>query len=349
MHPEPDWATLDRYAAGECAAGERTQVEAWADADPERRVLLDALVTARRRMAGHASGAGEPIWNVERAVQTLVDHVTHAPGDNVRPRWVSSRCERARWWPAAMGVSVLIVLGAGLAVKALQRGARTAPAWRQYATAAGQRLTVTLVDGTQLTLAPATRVRVAADFGRPTGVREVELLGEAYFAVVHDVAHPFVVRAHGAVARDVGTAFDVRAYPEDAEARIAVAEGMVAVAASGGAVRERPLLRAGDVATVEQSAVTVEHGVDVADLTAWRDGDLAFTKTSIRDAAAELSRWYGLDVHVDDASLGGQLVSGRFPTESIDAVLAELLPAVGARAVRVGSTITITAAHGAAR
>ena len=65
------------------------------------------------------------------------------------------------------------------------------------------------------------------------GTREVELEGEAYFAVVHDAARPFAVRAHGAVATDVGTAFDVRAYPEDAGARIAVTEGAVAVTAPG--------------------------------------------------------------------------------------------------------------------
>jgi len=64
---------------------------------------------------------------------------------------------------------------------------------REYTTAAGQRLSVTLDDGTQLTLAPASRVRLAAGYGegratggsktRPYGARELELEGEAYFAV----------------------------------------------------------------------------------------------------------------------------------------------------------------------
>ena len=86
---------------------------------------------------------------------------------------------------------------------------------------------VTLRDGTRLVLWPASRLRIPSDFGLRT--RSVELQGEAYFAVVHDASHPFVVTAHGVVTRDVGTAFDIRAYADDPGVRVAVAEGEVAV------------------------------------------------------------------------------------------------------------------------
>ncbi len=160
---------------------------------------------------------------------------------------------------------VVIALGIGVAISSVWRRAAVASPGRTYATAAGQRLSVTLVDGTQLTLAPASRVRVAADYGQGPAARELELDGEAYVAVVHDTAHPFAVRTHGAVAWDVGTAFDVRAYPEDAGAKIAVAEGAVAVTVAGGCpmgVRARisPVALPHLLATRENASARSEWG-----------------------------------------------------------------------------------------
>ncbi len=193
------------------------------------------------------------------------------------------------------------------------------PAVREYATSPGQRLSITLVDRTQLTLAPASRVRLAADYGRPAGAREVELEGEAYFAVVHDAAHPFVVQAHGAVARDVGTAFDVRAYPEDAGAQIAVVEGEVVVGSRG----ELPV-RAGDVATVGNGEVAVAHGVDVATLAGWAQGRLAFANAPLRDVLPVLDRWYGVTVRASDPALLAQPVTitltSELPGEAVAAI-----------------------------
>lgn len=220
-------------------------------------------------------------------------------------------------------------------------------------------MTVTLVDGTQLTLAPASRVRLTAGYGEGgraggsktgpyNGAREVELEGEAYFAVAHDAARPFAVRAHGAVARDIGTAFDVRAYPEDSGVRIAVAEGTVAVSAPVAAtVREQPL-QAGDVATVAQSGIAVEHGMDVARLAGWTAGRLTFAHTPLREVATELSRWYGVPVRLGDQALGNQPVLATFTQSNVAEALEVLAPAAGATVIQdeAGNGYTLVPVRG---
>ncbi len=258
------------------------------------------------------------------------------------------------WRWAALATSV-VVLGIGLAIGSLVHHASVRSLGREYATVAGQRLSVTLVDGTQLTLAPASRLRIAVDYGRLGSGREVELEGEAYFAVTHDAAHPFAVGAHGVVTRDVGTVFDVRAYPEDAGARIGVVEGAVAVSTAAacqtgaggqgavGARAARPpssdapdegcgaQVRAGDVATVVNDKVAVEHGVDVASLTEWTAGRLVFDRTPMTTVVAEVSRWYGIDVRLGDPALAAQAFSATLTTESARDAVAVLADALRLR------------------
>ncbi len=252
---------------------------------------------------------------------------------------------------------VVVALGVGLAVGSSRRRASIASPGHEYVAMAGQRLGVTLVDGTQLTLAPASTVRIAEDYGRGSGSREVALEGEAYFTVVHDAGHPFAVRTRGAVARDVGTSFDIRFYPGDADARVAVAEGAVAVATTSGCrmVAGRPAaagagfgtgaacdaqVLAGDVATVTGEGVAVQHGVDVASVASWTRGELRFRNAPLRAVAAELSRWYDLDVRVPDAVLGAKQVTGTFAGKSLAEGLSFLGATLEARVERHGREVT---------
>ncbi len=276
-------------------------------------------------------------------------------GGTTRRTWPRGAGGDAGWrWGA--GVALVVAVGISVGLGVMPHGARGIEApGREIATAAGQRLSVTLVDGTQVALAPASRVRLAADYGRDAGVRDVELEGEAYFAVVHDVAHPFAVRAHGAVARDVGTMFDVRAYPEDVGVRVGVAEGAVAVTVTGGCpartgagapgeVRAELCdaeARAGDVVTVANSEVAVEHQADVAAMTSWTAGRLTFENTGMGAVARELGRWYGVEIRIATPALEAQHITATYTNQPVDAVLRLVAHALGATVERHGRTVVV--------
>ncbi len=386
-----DWDRLARVFASEATSRERAAIAAWVAADPSRGAAVEAL-----RQAWLDAGTRDPrwaAWSPEAGWHALAPRLAAdatpssrglgSASPRVWPRGEGGgeagrlRKGRVGQKPAPMWLAVVgvIAVGTGLAVGSLRDRASVASRGREYATVAGQQLSVTLVDGTQLTLAPASKARIAIDYGQGSAGREVDLEGEAYFAVAHDAAHPFAVRAHGAVARDVGTAFDVRAYPEDAGTRIAVADGVVAVvgaACSGppsvpsalhptrpaapeallpapysSTSRDGPCgteVRAGDVATVGDGRVAVEHGVDVANLTAWRAGTLVFKDVPLREVAADLSRWYGLDVRVTDPRIAGGGLSGVYTADQpLDEVVSLIAHASGATYRRDGQSIVIAA------
>ncbi len=345
-----DWSLLQRHCAGDCTPAEQVALEQWAAAGPARQELVrsaeaiwarwgalrppDAdLESAWARMDARVS-ASPSGRQASVAALRLPRPPRHAADHRLWPGGIggdvghASLTRRSRLLAAhgAIAAMVVIVLGVGLTVGALWHRAPVASPGREYATAAGR---------------------------RTTG-REVELEGEAYFTVAHDATHPFAVRAHGAVARDVGTAFDVRAYPEDTGARIVVAEGAVAVTVAGGCSvglrtgngmrRGAPCradARAGDVATVSETGIAIRHRADIAGLTAWTQGRLVFEDAPLSEVVRELARAFDLEITVADSSLAVTPVSGSFDQGSIDQALDDIATAVGARYDRVGRSVLI--------
>ncbi len=350
--PQFEPAFLIRYVTGRATAVEADAVEAWLAADPARGRELEVL----RRVwdaSGHSFSEDEP-YIIDQEWARLADMVHGSQSiptasrrglrgfpvtdrgmvalPNPWPQGVggSSRGSgirnRGSGWTVAVAAVLIVVLGAGLVVRwsPTPRFRSLAAPRHEYATAVGQRLSVTLVDGTQLTLAPASRVRLAADYGGQG--RDVYLDGAAYFVVHHDAAHPFAVHTQSAVAEDVGTEFLVHAYPGDAHAQVGVAEGAVAlhVARAGRGVRSPKviLLASGTLADVDSTGVThLTPGVRVREYVGWREGGLIFRDTPVEDVARDITRWYGVDVVLDDPRLRSLKVTASFAGEPVDVVL----------------------------
>ena len=82
-----------------------------------------------------------------------------------------------------------------------------------------------LSDGTQVWLNAESSIRYPAMF---TGKeRRVELIGEAYFEIVHNEAQPFVVQIDGMEIHDLGTAFNVNAYADEPVVTTSLVHGKV--------------------------------------------------------------------------------------------------------------------------
>jgi transmembrane sensor len=343
---------LDGYVTGECTPAERIIVEAWIAVDPSRRAMVDGMVAFRARLQARAA---EPSVDAMQEALTarLARERVSAERGVLRFRGPAQAGHALRRWPirsdlsrvaAAAVVAVALALGYGL--RMLHTRVAAAPtAWREYASASGERSTVTLGDGTQFTLAPDSRLRVPPDF--VAGHRAVELEGEAFFAVVHDAAHPFTVRAGRVVTVDVGTSFDIRAYAGEQGVRIGVADGEVALSvANAGRVSARRPLSAGDLAQVDSSGVTtVSRGVDAAAFMAWTSGTLVFQRAPLTEVTAELSRWYGVTFTSVDPALVDVRLTATYEHESLDDVLDQMGRVIGARVERHGRSVALRLAR----
>jgi len=320
---------LDRYLAGEASEAEAQTVREWLAEDPtaEHAALLEDLRLIRRVTA-------DPV------PQTSVDKAWVKASKSLRP-------SRRFLMAVIAAAAVLVAVVGGRAV--LER----APAWREVSTAAGHRTVAHLRDGTQITLAPKSRLRYTADYG--TAHRDVYLDGEAYFQVTLDTRRPFRVHTARSITEDLGTAFVVRAYSEQNATEVVVAEGRVAVwradtAQTSAALDARPdarpglVLAARDLGRLDANGgVTLRRGIDVARQLAWTNGVLAFDGARLSDVVLTLGRWYNIDIHLAsaDSALGARRLTATFTNEPIDLVVQRIALTLGLRVERAEGAVFV--------
>jgi ferric-dicitrate binding protein FerR (iron transport regulator) len=223
------------------------------------------------------------------------------------------------------------------------------PEANQVSTRPGSRTKIQLPDGTQVWLNADSRLTYGNDFGAKT--RDVTLSGEAYFDVVPNKAVPFFIHTSKMTIKVTGTAFNVRAYPNEDRSETSLVHGKVEVTLNGqpdktyylhpseklviaGALvqQNNPLLNASSRSTAKIplmaeahiSKMVLDHEMQLPIETAWVNNRLAFSDESFRDVANKMERWYGVSIQFDKPSLEEIHLTGSFENETIQEALEAL-------------------------
>jgi transmembrane sensor len=188
----------------------------------------------------------------------------------------------------ALAASVVLLVGAAgwFALRYIQ--------FQVFDTALGEQRRIALTDGSQLDLAPDSRVSTGFTWAR-RGVRLER--GQAFFAVAHDAMRPFIVHVNGLTVTAVGTSFDVRMGPSNtvvtvSEGRVNVAPG--AALAGGGPDTHPETVNAavGQQVTFSKPAHRLSVAtVDPKAAGSWRDGKLQFVGEPLEDVVDEVNRY----------------------------------------------------------
>jgi transmembrane sensor len=182
---------------------------------------------------------------------------------------------------------------------------------RLRSTEAGQRAAVELLDGTQVMLGAASKLRIPREFG--DRLRGVGLEGTASFDVTPNPERVFVVRAGAAHVRVTGTKFDIAAFPADDMVVVRVREGSVVVAAG----EASQTVAAGDAVTVDSDGDIADAGSQtVEEAIGWADGQFVVVDRPLREVVPLMNRWYRLDLNVTEERLLDRKATVRAPINS---------------------------------
>ena len=348
---EADWDALARYLAGESSPEEAAHLRRWLDARPERAELVAAMQRALEPLRDDTASD----IDVEGALRTVHARMSADDASAPAPAFTVVRGDAPRrvprmpvrtaqaWKPNALRAAAAVVLLAAVGILwNSKRPNGTVPAAvvaQHVVTPVGGRDSVRLIDGSRIVLGPGSQLTVAEGYGARS--RDVRLEGEAYFDVVHDVAHPFTVHAGAATIVDVGTTFTVKSDSAGG-VRVAVTSGIVTLSSAPADSGEGVQLRAGDVGIVSANTpMAVARGAASADDSAFTTGRLVFRDAPLTDVSASLKRWYGIDLSASDSSLARRRLTASFDGEPVERVLSVIGMTLGVDVQRTGSTVIV--------
>ncbi|MEQ9286001.1 MAG: FecR domain-containing protein [Cyclobacteriaceae bacterium] len=238
----------------------------------------------------------------------------------VVPMWSS------KWikWSAA----AVLLLVAGIQFFSTQKTEESAVVsaseWIVKTNPKGQKLIVSLEDGSTVKLNAESTIRYSTDFRNS---RIVELEGEAFFEVKRDAEQPFVVRSQNLETTVLGTSFNVRSYPEEPMSRVVVASGKVLVATKD--KDEKVILTKAQMTLHTAVNGLAEAGeADMRKELAWKDNVLVFENASFDKIEQELTRWFNVHFEYDKRPVINSF-NGEFKNQSLENILQGIRFATG--------------------
>jgi transmembrane sensor len=275
------------------------------------------------------------------------------PARQVAQRQRIKHLRRRRMYQVSIRTATAASLALMLAIAINDRLSTT-----NYRTGIGQQQTITLADGSELSLNTDTELQVKLSSDH----RKVSLIrGEAYFAVAHDETRPFEVIAANGHIRDIGTRFNV--YTKAENTLVTVTEGVVDI------MTQRSVDPANNLKTSQTDSPPIQYrwfshmaelishwlpittgpnnppirvnagqqvayngqGVlsainlaDTSQTSAWREGRLVFEMASLADVTHQIARYHPVEFEFANADLKQLKVSASFDKSNLPLILSTL-------------------------
>ena len=324
------WDLLSKKVSGEAGETELKELESLLN-DPELKAASEMLSALWQQSLpfenSEALGAFEK--HLERMNKAGVE-----PGDTAR-EYVSEtnqeisrrRTVIKRWLLPLTGVVAALLIFIALKNYIQRPGSEEKKnvSLSQVITKPGSKTQVQLPDGSSVWLNASSHLTYDETFGKK--IREVNLTGEAFFDVVKDPLHPFIIHTKAIDVKVLGTQFNVKAYPEEAFTETSLIRGSVEIT-----VKNRPdekhFLKPNEKMVVANDLVINNNDVkkpvepkelvstqslsyDPADSiiveTSWVINRLIFHQNeTFREMALKLERWYGVHILFADEKVADE-------------------------------------------
>lgn len=213
-------------------------------------------------------------------------------------------------------------------------------------TGKGEQVTISLPDGTQVTLNAESRLSYnLSNFN--SDERRVAFDGEGYFRVAKNPSRPFSITAKGLKVSVLGTTFNLRARSAEATAELSLEEGSVRFQSLK--TGQDVILSPNQKAILDQinGTVTVEESSYTTDASAWRRGELVFRNVPFAEVLEEIEEIYHVSIAIETKGLNYQddLFTGVLSRTNINEVLEVIEHSYHLKATLKDGTIRLVDLH----
>lgn len=264
-----------RYLAGDCTAEEEARLGAWYAENPaERQREID---------------------RVRLVFESILVHRTIGRPGAARPSRLRFVVRRI-----ASAAAVLALFAGGIWWMRLHTFTEISDRLTTIEVPAGQRLRMTLEDGSVVWLNAGAKIEYPVLFGRHE--RRVTLTGEALFEVEHDAARPFLVETFASQIEVLGTRFNVVADRAHNRFSTTLVRGRVKVTNRLDPSQPDVILAPGDIASLDGERLRVD-AVKNSDALRWTEGILCIYGLPFDELMARFEQAYDIRIVIDRPTL----------------------------------------------
>jgi ferric-dicitrate binding protein FerR (iron transport regulator) len=228
-------------------------------------------------------------------------------------------------------------------------------AFNEITTQTGEKAQVTLSDGTKIWLNASSKLLYPSKLDEKEV--HVYLQGEAYFDVKHNENRLFQVHAADLNIKVLGTAFNVKSYPEERIVETTLVRGKVRIEGKSSPQknfvilspnqkasyigsnsklivtqsnsrniqdRSDDLVQVKTIASKANATVVLSNNVNIKFETSWKDGKLEFVDEQFSSLTVKMERWFGVKIDIKDPKLENVRYTGSFEKETIEQALSAL-------------------------
>lgn len=320
------WELLAKALANELNIKERREFEQLLLTDPD----LAATYQVLQQASVNSSLPAVPANNKDLRLSAIFAQAQPTP---VRQRFLIRP-----WGIAAAVLGISVTVGAGFLLRNNRQS--TLAGWTHITTKPGTRYRIVLPDSTVVVLNAGSAFSYPNDFQQ--GNREVKLTGEAYFNVTQNAHAPFIIHTDEVDVKVLGTAFNLKAYPDDHKTETALISGAVEVTVKkyGGRKiqlkpNEKVTILKEPISSNEENVTTIKPAANqptvhaeqaitkgpAAEETAWMENRLPFRNERFDDLALSIERRNDVKFVFGNENVRAFIFSGNIQGESLTDIL----------------------------
>jgi transmembrane sensor len=319
--PEITNSLLEKFIEGRCTEAEVEAINRWLETPANERIV-------RALMRKHWDSASDTNAGID--VEALLGRTR----ERITEFSPVQRKQNSSVWQLGVAASVSLIAMCVIAWLLIPLEMRptitsTSSVQEEVTSSNGQIVLTVLPDGTKVWLNAQSRLLYPGSFGK---TREVFLEGEAYFDVVEDPSRPFLVHADDITIRVLGTAFNIKSYPDDRTISTTLVRGKVVIETVDNRNGKTIELEPNQQAVFNHESNDIElHEVDANRYASWTNGSLVFEDDQVYDVLKTLERWYGVQIRVQEKSNLDCRLTARIDKETLSETMALLHALTGMR------------------
>lgn len=346
--PEHIWFLISRNLSGEATPEEKETLMNALQQQPE---LMQQYEVLQRLWKPNKLATTEEVETrishiLQRSAREAVEEDQQVEQQQLIPPSKKVRILKMVSWAAAIiGISLAIWTWSTYNTQPLQEA-------NEIIAKKGSKTRTLLPDGSIVWLNAGSSITYDPDFNGNT--REVTLQGEAFFDIIKQPQRPFIVHASDINIRVLGTAFNVKSYPEEPIIETTLIRGLVQITNAsdkkGKPIYLHPNQKivlpkiaggqappANTAPQEQQPGMAKTAGIVYLDSnltekerleTAWIYNRLEFRGDRFDELAKKLERWYNITLHFEDEQVRNLVFNGSLENETVEQAFRALTVAV---------------------